>query len=299
MPRLNAGFNAVALPAVLAAIGIGSGAASVPSSTESSLKVSLSATAVDYGSQVRASGVAPASTSGTVKLFTVFANGTRTLTARASISRSHRWATAFRAKVSGRIEATGPASLLAPEIAAVSKPVLSVRQRLVLAQANGRVSGPTRFQGSVAPAGYRIVDVKGSGGFHKRIHTSFDGRFHFISSAAVASAGVHAKAVAGRGYAESKVRSLSAKRFRAALASFYDDYGLPVACGGVLGRNQIGVAHKTLPCGTRLTIRYRGRTINARVIDRGPYIAGREFDLTGAAARALHFDGVATIWVSR
>jgi rare lipoprotein A len=82
------------------------------------------------------------------------------------------------------------------------------------------------------------------------------------------------------------------------LASWYGLYGDGLACGGTLGANQIGVAHKTLPCGTKVTITYRGRTIIAPVVDRGPFIAGREFDLTGAAARALHFDGVDTIWVS-
>ncbi len=87
-------------------------------------------------------------------------------------------------------------------------------------------------------------------------------------------------------------------RLRPAVASWYGLYGDGVACGGTLGVNQIGVAHKTLPCGTKVTIRYRGRTIIAPVIDRGPFISGREFDLTGAAARALHFDGVDTIWVS-
>ncbi|MCX6393279.1 MAG: septal ring lytic transglycosylase RlpA family protein, partial [Solirubrobacterales bacterium] len=88
------------------------------------------------------------------------------------------------------------------------------------------------------------------------------------------------------------------RAFRPAGASWYGLYGDPVACGGVLHRETVGVAHKTLPCGTKVTISYRGRTIVARVIDRGPYISGREFDLTGAAARALHFDGVDTIWVT-
>jgi rare lipoprotein A len=32
------------------------------------------------------------------------------------------------------------------------------------------------------------------------------------------------------------------------------------------------------------------------VIDRGPYVAGREWDLTGATARALGFSGAGVIW---
>lgn len=92
---------------------------------------------------------------------------------------------------------------------------------------------------------------------------------------------------------------VSVLRMRNAVASRYDDYGGPLACSnGTLGYNQLGVAHKTLPCGTKVTIRYHGRTVVAPVIDRGPFVAGREFDLTGATARALGFNGVGTIQVS-
>lgn len=64
------------------------------------------------------------------------------------------------------------------------------------------------------------------------------------------------------------------------LASFYRLYGNKTACGQTRYRGQIGVAHRTLPCGTRLRFRHRGRYVNARVIDRGPYNYSREFDLT-------------------
>lgn len=85
---------------------------------------------------------------------------------------------------------------------------------------------------------------------------------------------------------------------RQALASRYDDYDLPLACGGTLGRSEQGVAHKTLPCGTLVTITYNGRTVQVPVIDRGPYIEPREFDLTGATANTLGFEGVHMISVS-
>jgi rare lipoprotein A len=79
------------------------------------------------------------------------------------------------------------------------------------------------------------------------------------------------------------------------IASVYTDYNQGIACGGVLHRDQIGVAHKTAPCGTLITFRYHGRTLQVPVIDRGPYIAGREWDLTGAAAKALGFPGLGPI----
>jgi rare lipoprotein A (peptidoglycan hydrolase) len=83
--------------------------------------------------------------------------------------------------------------------------------------------------------------------------------------------------------------------YHVSIASVYTDYGLPIACGGVLHVPQLGVANKTLPCGTMVTFRYGGRAIRIPVIDRGPYIAGREWDLTGAAAEALHFPGLGPI----
>ena len=88
---------------------------------------------------------------------------------------------------------------------------------------------------------------------------------------------------------------LEVKVGRVSVASVFRDYGLGLACGGVLGRLQIGVAHKTAPCGTMIQFTYAGRSLTVPVIDRGPYIAGREWDLTGATAEALAFPGLGPI----
>jgi hypothetical protein len=79
--------------------------------------------------------------------------------------------------------------------------------------------------------------------------------------------------------------------YRRAHASYYGPglYGNRLACGGTLTPGTIGVAHKSLPCGTRVVFRHRGNTVRARVIDRGPYVAGREYDLTEATKRRLGF----------
>ena len=69
-------------------------------------------------------------------------------------------------------------------------------------------------------------------------------------------------------------------------------YGNDTACGQKLLPGTLGVAHRSLPCGTAVKFLYRGRTIVTRVIDRGPYSAGNAWDLTYAAARALRFDRV-------
>jgi rare lipoprotein A (peptidoglycan hydrolase) len=82
---------------------------------------------------------------------------------------------------------------------------------------------------------------------------------------------------------------------QSSIASVFTDYGLGLACGGVLGRNQLGVAHKTAPCGTLITFTYAGRSLTVPVVDRGPYIVGREWDLTGATAAALAFPGLGQI----
>jgi rare lipoprotein A (peptidoglycan hydrolase) len=57
-------------------------------------------------------------------------------------------------------------------------------------------------------------------------------------------------------------------------------YGNGTACGQKLTKELVGVAHRTLPCGTLVTFRYNGRTVTAPVIDRGPYVAGRTWDLS-------------------
>ena len=48
-----------------------------------------------------------------------------------------------------------------------------------------------------------------------------------------------------------------------------------------------GVAHKTLPCGTMLVLSHGANTITVPVVDRGPYIAGRELDLSPIVKAAL------------
>ncbi len=85
--------------------------------------------------------------------------------------------------------------------------------------------------------------------------------------------------------------------YRLAEASWYGGGG-SLACGGWLTSSTLGVANKSLPCGTRLTLRYGGRTVRVRVIDRGPYVEGREYDLTEATARALGFEGVGEVWAT-
>jgi hypothetical protein len=86
--------------------------------------------------------------------------------------------------------------------------------------------------------------------------------------------------------------------FRLAGASWYGGGG-GLACGGTLTSSTLGVANKTLPCGTLVTLRYGGRTVRVPVVDRGPYVAGREFDLTEATKQALGFGDTGDVWSTR
>jgi hypothetical protein len=86
--------------------------------------------------------------------------------------------------------------------------------------------------------------------------------------------------------------------YRLAEASWYGGGG-GLACGGELTSTTMGVANKTLPCGTMVMLRYGGRTVQVRVIDRGPYVAGREFDLTEATRQALGFGDTGEVWSTR
>ena len=67
-------------------------------------------------------------------------------------------------------------------------------------------------------------------------------------------------------------------------------YGETTACGQTLRRRTLGVAHRTLPCGTLVDFLFKGRTISVKVIDRGPF-GEADWDLTKATKDRLHFEG--------
>src|SRR4051794_13253463 len=70
-----------------------------------------------------------------------------------------------------------------------------------------------------------------------------------------------------------KTRKKIARTMPRGVATWYGPgfFGDRTACGERLRRKTIGVAHRHLPCGTRVTLKYRGHYVRARVIDRGPY----------------------------
>ena len=85
--------------------------------------------------------------------------------------------------------------------------------------------------------------------------------------------------------------------YRPAIATYYGKgfFGKKTACGQVLRRTTLGVASRTLKCGTPVQIFYGGRTIVVPVIDRGPFANHASWDLTQATAAALGITGTETI----
>ena len=87
--------------------------------------------------------------------------------------------------------------------------------------------------------------------------------------------------------------------YRPARATWYGPgfYGRKTACGQTMSHALLGVAHRTLPCGSPVEVFYRGRTITVPVVDRGPFANGARYDLTSATAEALGFTQTATVGV--
>ena len=77
-----------------------------------------------------------------------------------------------------------------------------------------------------------------------------------------------------------------------------DQTGSRVACPGrKLVDSAMVAAHKSLPCGTKVTVtnKRNGRSVQVTIIDRGPYRAGRIVDVSLGAARALGFQGLTPV----
>jgi len=76
----------------------------------------------------------------------------------------------------------------------------------------------------------------------------------------------------------------------AQLATWYGPgfFGHGTACGGTLTAQTWGIAHRTLPCGTLVTLKSGSRSVTVPVIDRGPF-SGATVDLTSRTKTYLGF----------
>ena len=159
-------------------------------------------------------------------------------------------------------------------------------------------------RGKVRPRGRHRVRVVFGGPEkgHFGVETKANGTFALrwvpkaTGSYSVRAFGLHDRRTRA---AASKPRQLTS--YRLAGASWYGPglWGNGVACGGTLMPGTMGVANKALPCGTRVKLRYRGRSVTVPVIDRGPYVAGRDYDLTEATKSRLGFPSTGTLLSSK
>ncbi len=73
------------------------------------------------------------------------------------------------------------------------------------------------------------------------------------------------------------------------MASYYgyELAGSPTASGEPFDPEGYTAAHKTMPLGTELQVTYGGSSVDVVVNDRGPYVEGRDLDLSQGAAEAI------------
>jgi peptidoglycan lytic transglycosylase len=131
------------------------------------------------------------------------------------------------------------------------------------------------------------------------VHAASDGTF--IASWRTKGAGqLTIRAVLGGSQtstAASSPPALSVTVYKRSIATLYGPgfWGHKTACGVTLRRRTIGVANRTLPCGTEVEVYYKGSVMTVPVIDRGPYAHHANWDITMATARALGMTGTAVV----
>jgi rare lipoprotein A (peptidoglycan hydrolase) len=116
------------------------------------------------------------------------------------------------------------------------------------------------------------------------------------ATTATRTTGVSATAAAG-----SPVEGRALTLYRRAKVTWYGPgfYGRRTACGKKMSKTLLGVANKTLPCGTLVDLYNNGTTVTVPVVDRGPFRKGTSYDLTLATARALGVTATTTIGAVR
>ena len=162
------------------------------------------------------------------------------------------------------------------------------------------IGSKVRIKGTLAgPDGQPIVVQRSKGkGWRTVARTKTVNGGHFVTRFAPRNLGRMKIRVLGPGGSKDQSKITV---YRQAGASWYGPgfYGGHLACGGTLSASKLGVANKTLPCGTKVSLRYKGHAVTVPVIDRGPYVGGRDYDLTPATKNRLHFGSTGTVWSSK
>jgi rare lipoprotein A len=281
----------------------------------SPLSVQLSAHRVRFGAPVTISGTAPATDAGKRVVVQAAAHGRSSWRSLGATTIGR--AGAFRARVvprhSGTLRAVEQTTATgADHTATVSpgpspapgrQPAITVGARFTPTRHPSAVMStrPAHVGGKLLPAspGRRVrLQSRGAHGWHTLStgRTGTRGGYRLRIAPGDAD-GRQLRVVFGgdRRNARAIRRAGHLTVLHPALASWYDDAG-STACGFHAG---LGVANRSLPCGTRVMLRYGNRSVTAVVDDRGPYAGGRDWDLNQNTASALGFGGVGTVWSSR
>jgi hypothetical protein len=306
-PVLMAGAMTLAIGIPAVALGAGT------SQAQSATVMNVSHTHVGYGDLVTVTGTSSTGAGGQRIALEASQNG-RAWRQVATTTSGSNGSFRLRAKLyrSGFLRVAAPATATTaagalPTASAGVQPSAServiVRGELLVGSAPRNVLGsnPVAIGGRLLPhiAGRKVVLETQSGhGWQTVAHarTRAGGRFtlHYTPGG-LGSQRLRVRFGGDSSSARTAASAGTLTVYQQSVASWYNDAG-NTACGFHAG---LGVANKTLPCGTKVTFMFGGRRVTATVDDRGPFVAGRTWDLNQSTAGALGFGGVATVWSSR
>jgi rare lipoprotein A len=210
--------------------------------------------------------------------------------------------TVTAAATTGAVQSAAVSGVNGTPLAGTTPQPVSVGAKLVVPKAPINVlSGQTAdVRGRLVPglAGRTVqLDGRSGGSWHKlvRARTAASGRFDLRFLAGnLGSQRLRVRFGGDGTNGPASAPSALFTVYRPSGASWYDDSG-GTACGF---HATMGVANRTLPCGTHVTFEYGGHQVAAVVDDRGPFVDGRDWDLNQNTAAALGFSGVDTVWSS-
>lgn len=180
-----------------------------------------------------------------------------------------------------------------PQVRPVVRPSGPENPAFQLAAPSSSFTGsPIRVSGQVRHGARRVVRIQyrlvgGAWARAAMVRAGRDGSFAATWKPRGAGAYELQAVASGRRTRTSGIRSISI--FKGQTATWYGPgfFGKTTACGVVLTETTVGVAHRSLPCGTPVLVSYQGRGLVVPVIDRGPFTANAQWDLTQATAQAL------------
>ena len=317
--RLRRRRMATAALAPIAAIFTTTAFAEQAPPTGESARIDASSRSVPFGEQVSLRGAFPGAGRAPIQILHRATGGAAWRTVeRARTDADGRYAVRVKPRRNGHWRAELTAATAPEQGAPAGEPVpasstldtgtgserIDVRSRTTTTVSDRHtLAGRTvKVRGRVSPAGAERRVVVDIGSAREVTRADRAGRFEVRWEVPdTGSYGIDVEARSNRLATASRDSAGRVTAYRPAAASWYGPglYGNPLACGGTLTPSTMGVAHRTMPCGTKLRLRHGGRTVAVRVVDRGPFAGNREFDLTAATKEALGFGDVGTVLTSK